>query len=241
MKKKTPPLPVQYGKPYLISLIKNINWLYVFWELVPEDLAKAYQGLGSTEDCRKALRIFKGSEIDKQELVADVTVTENIGSYYLYLADPGQTYQVQLTLINQHGAFPILNSNFVFTPYGKVSDLIDEEWASIDQLYQGYASQVAYSLSSPGLWNVSSFELQHQTIQQAEVDLNVETELILYGKATPGTTVYIQGEAITVDKDGSFSLRYALSEGTFIYPIKAVSPGGRETKTTVPVITRETY
>lgn len=239
MKDKAPPIPVQYGKPYLVSLVKNVNWLYVFWELVPDNFTQAYQELGSTENCRMALRILKGTE--PQVIVAEVTVTDNPGSYYLYLAEPGQSYQVQLALINQQRSVTILSSNFVFTPFGKISDLEDSQWAAIDELYRGYANELISSLSSPALWNVSSFELQQKTIKEAEMELTVGTELILYGKTTPGATVYIQGEPITVNSDGSFSLRYALPEGTFIYPIKAVASGGRQTKTTVPVITRETY
>lgn len=239
---KTPPIPVQYGKSYLVSLVKNVHWLYVFWELTPEVLDRSYQELGSTEDSRIVLRVLQGSDPRQQLILADVTVSDNPGSHYLYIEDPGQVYQVQLTLVNSQRTVVVLSSNLVYTPYGRVSEVEDTQWVSIDELYQGYSNELAnYSLSSPSKWHISSFQLQEHPSQEAELDLVVETEIVMYGKATPGANVYIQGEPISVAQDGSFSLRCALPNGTFVYPIKAVAPGGKQTKTTVPVITRETY
>lgn len=235
MRDNLPPVPVKYGQSYLVSLVKNIHWLYVFWELAPEEIDLVGEG-------RMILRLFKGKEPIQQQIMADVTITDSFGSQYLYLAEPGQFYQVQLAVVNSREVVPLLSSNLVFTPFGKVSDQEDTKWASVDELYQEYSGCLTMdTVSSPELSYMSSYQLQRKSLYQPKVDLAVETELIIYGKVTPGAMVYVQGEPITVNEEGSFSLRYALSDGTLILPIKAVAPNGMQTQTTVPVISRETY
>ncbi len=235
---RIPVLPVTYGKARLVCLVKNINWAYVFWELLSEQVRDACQQVGP--DYRKVLRVYKGDE-KQREILSDVTVFQDIGAQYVYLPEPGQRYQVELMIIGGERAVSLLSSNFVSTPFGKISDKVDEEWATIDEIYQRYNAQDELGhASSPLLWNVSSPMAQHPTAKD-DIDISLYTELIIYGKASPGSQVHVQGEAIAMKEDGSFSVRYAINDGTYVYPIKAVNSKGLETKTYVPVITRETY
>ena len=52
-----PPLPVSYGTPHLVCLVKNIHWVYVFWELTEEQLQQAVSDLGGDNTYRKVLRV----------------------------------------------------------------------------------------------------------------------------------------------------------------------------------------
>lgn len=233
------PLVQSYNQSYLVSLVKNINWTHVFWELTNEHLASATSKLG-TDQLRKVLRVFEG-DLNHQRVIMDITIESDNGSRYVYLQNPGQKYQMEIVLIGENGSCSLVRSNLIQTPPGTISSIENEQWAAIDELYQRYAENLAKDASSPPLWQISSpmGPLQHTKFQGLE--LSITTDLLLYGKATPGSKVYVQGEEITTSSDGSFQLRYALSEGTLVLPIKAVSVDGRQTETIVPVITRETY
>ena len=50
-----PPLPDAYSKPYLVCLVKNVHWVYVFWELTEELLDKGHQELDKDPATRKVL------------------------------------------------------------------------------------------------------------------------------------------------------------------------------------------
>ncbi len=232
---RIPDLPIAYGKSRLICLVKNLNWVYVFWELLPEQVVNAYAQLGQLSQCRKILRVHKG-EAGKQEAIADITVDHDVGSHYLYLADPGKPYCIEFMVTDGDRFISLRTSNFVVTPFGKESDVQDEEWATIDELYERYKYSHS-TQSSPMVFDAA------QKIQREkdELDLEVYTELIIHGKATPGANVFIQGEQVDTKDNGSFSLRYSLEEGTYVYPIKAVAVHEKTTRTIVPVIMRETY
>ncbi len=235
-----PPLVNEYDKPHLVCLVKNVHWAYVFWEITDEQLEKAWQTIGYDENAYKMLRVLKGKR-HEQQVVFDITIDTNVGSHYLYLPDPGQQYQMEILLVGQIKTVVLLSSNFIITPFGGISTEEDELWSSIDQLYTGFSAELAgIGLTSPLLWSITS-PMPKPVIYEEELYLAVDTELILYGKASPGSTVYVQGEAVSTNTDGSFTLRYALSEGCSIFPVKAVTADGKCTKTIVPVITRETY
>jgi len=235
-----PPLPVSYGTPHLVCLVKNIHWVYVFWELTEEQLQQAVSDLGGDNTYRKVLRVWKGQSPQRQ-IVYDVTIESMLGAQYLYLPDPGNYYQMEILLIGANRTVSLLASNFIITPFGQVSDEEDLQWASIDQLYRQYESAMRQTyMASPQLWHISS-PIQKPPPPAQELNLSLDTEVIIYGKATPGALVYVQGEPVTINHDGSFTLRYALSEGCSVFPIKAVSRDGSQVRSVVTLVTRETY
>jgi hypothetical protein len=65
-------------------------------------------------------------------------------------------------------------------------------------------------------------------------------ELIVYGATEPDAKVTIQGKAINLRQDGSFTLRFALPDGKQVIPIKAVSSDNEEERSITPIVTRET-
>ena len=65
----------------------------------------------------------------------------------------------------------------------------------------------------------------------------VNTDLVIHGATEPRSLVMIQGQSATVRKDGTFSLRLTLPEGTQTITIEVTSPDGRHRKTVTPVVT----
>ncbi|MEN6627014.1 MAG: DUF4912 domain-containing protein [Candidatus Sumerlaeia bacterium] len=70
--------------------------------------------------------------------------------------------------------------------------------------------------------------------------LQVQTELILYGATVPGSKLTVQNEPVELKEDGSFSLRFALPEGFFVFPVHATSPDGDDEREITPVVLRLT-
>ncbi len=234
-----PRLPDAYSTPYLVCLVKNVHWVYVFWELTEELLDKGHQELDHDPATRKVLRVWKG-EAPQRSLVCDLPLEADLGGQYVYLPDPGCRYQMEIVLVGTQRSVSLLTSNFIITPFGQVCEDEDGEWASIDELYRQYQAVEGKYLSSPQLWQLSS-PMRRPPQPLDKIDLIVETELVIYGKATPGAAVYVQGEAVSTNPDGSFTLRYALPEGCSIFPIKAISKDGSQKQTLVPLVIKETY
>ena len=68
----------------------------------------------------------------------------------------------------------------------------------------------------------------------------VNTELIVYGATEPDATVTVQGRPIKLNRDGSFSLRFALPDGEQVIPVKGVSADKAEERTITPIVKKYT-
>ena len=70
---------------------------------------------------------------------------------------------------------------------------------------------------------MSSHTFAHPTTATDEdIWLKAACEIIIYGQASKNADVYIKGEKIALNEDGSFSFRFPLSEGQVVdMPIKA--------------------
>ncbi len=94
-------------------------------------------------------------------------------------------------------------------------------------------------LGSPGLFShglFSGVKTQHSAV----LGLSVETELIVHGATEPKATVTVQGEAVPVRADGTFSVRMALPDGTQTIPVAATSPDRRQTRAVATTVSRKT-
>ena len=59
---------------------------------------------------------------------------------------------------------------------------------------------------------------------RAQVALEVNVELHIYGRAKPGTRVSFYGQPVALQPDGSFSIRKPLPHGAVVFPLLAVDP-----------------
>lgn len=63
---------------------------------------------------------------------------------------------------------------------------------------------------------------------RAKVDLEVNVELHIYGRAKPGAKLSFYGQPMKLQPDGTFSLRKPLPHGAVVVPILAVEPPAAE-------------
>lgn len=100
--------------------------------------------------------------------------------------------------------------------------------SSYSGLSSGYLSS-GHKRESTSPGEVFPGELFHDGLFHCDLDL------VVYGKAQPGATLYIGEDSVEVQPDGTFSWRLNLGQGgTFWLPLRAVLPGGKEICESIP-------
>ena len=177
-------------------------------------------------------------------------------NWYLHVNAPDRSFVVDIGLLTRQGRFLLLaRSNRVTTPRFGPSDVIDEEWMTTDENYWklfgltagvGMGSSASAlkeilerKLGSPGLFSPGVFsptKAQHTK----PFGLSVDAELIVHGATDPKAAVTVQGQAVKLRSDGTFSARMAFPDGSQTIPVEATSPDRRQTRAVTTTISRTT-
>jgi hypothetical protein len=239
-------IPADYGVTRIVALVKDPNWIFSYWEITADrfrDLEKKFKD--DWTSCSMALRVY--DRASKGQF--DVNISYEARSWYVSVA-PGGRYQVAIGIMTPAGKFvTIAESEVVETPRGRMSDRVDEKWVVPDELYErifaasgGYEvvsgggsaemrraleARLEEQLSSEAVSSFGSGELMPEQRERG-FRLRVATELILYGATEPDAKVTIQGKPVKLRRDGTFTARWALPDGTIEIPVVAVSGDGVE-------------
>jgi hypothetical protein len=100
----------------------------------------------------------------------------------------------------------------------------------------GWSALLAQQLSSGGWSSGSLFMPQRQTAVRG-FWFRLNTDLVIHGATEPRSTVTVQGQPVAVRRDGTFSLRLALPDGTQQVAIEVTSADGRHTRAVTPIVT----
>lgn len=185
----------------------------------------------------------------------DIPIMLSARNWYINVQESGKSYCCEIGLVFPDGRFiSIVRTNVVTLPTGRVSDITDEKWMAVssdfDKLLQlsgveyiGKGSgEVAKSLaqrwemlravfSRAASWGISSISSQiKERPKERKFWLVADCELILYGATEPDALVTVAGKKITLNPDGTFSLRFAFPDGNIGLPIKAVSKDEVDTR-----------
>jgi hypothetical protein len=256
-------LPGKYGEDTIVAMVRDPYWLFAYWEITPEGLARARRELGAEADGSKTtLRVYDITGLvftgDNPNSYFDIEVSGGSDNWYINTGWPNRSYCVDIGLLSQRGKFCTLaRSNPVHTPRASASEVVDERWMSLKEEFDRI-----YALSGGFQIGHGSVELRQMMEKQLQVHLAseapaslfsmaapakeqgfwlaLETEIILYGATDPAATVTIQGRPVKLRPDGTFSARFALPEGEQVIPVKAQSPDGIEERTITPTVTRST-
>ncbi len=261
-------LPEGYGTTEAALLPRDPNWMFLYWEISENSRKNLRKEHG--EDLflksKQIIRVYDVSDGDGARYF-DVAVMHEARSWYVNVQEPGRTYCCEVGLILPDGRFiGIVKTNTVSLPAGRVSDVTDEKWmavsADFDKLLQlsgveyiGKGSgEVAKSLaqrwemlrsvfsraSSWGVSSMSSQRLQKQPQRQKKFWLVADCELILYGATEPDAFVTVAGRKVNLNPDGTFSMRFALSDGAMDLPVKAMSKDETDSREIAIKVTRAT-
>jgi len=256
-----------YSATEAALLPRDPNWMFIYWEITDASKAAVRKTHGQDifEKAGAVIRVYDMTSADGARRHFDVPVMIDAKNWYVNVQEAGRPYSCEVGLVTPEGAFiGIVKTNTVNLPAGRVSEVMDEKWMSVtpdfDKLLQisgveyiGKGSgEVAKSLaqrwemlrsvfSRAASWGVSS--LASQTAPKP-VDkkfwLVADCELILYGATEPDAHVTVSGRRVSLNPDGTFSMRFALPDGNMDLPIKAVSKDETDSRQIEIVVTRKT-
>ena len=254
-------LPLGYGDNRIIIQVRDPYWLHAYWEITQAKLNTVYQEFnGALEDARRILRVYDITSVNFSGSNAnnfwDIDINNFANNWYINTANPGRSFCVDIGFCLKDGRFVLLaRSNCVSTPIDGSSWVTDEEWMIVEEDFNklyGLSAGLGIGLSSADIRrqiiqrmsDISSGILSSpgagKKAQKRKFWLKVNTELIVYGATEPDAKVTVQGNPIALNKDGTFSLRFALPDGQQVIPVKAVSEDGVDTREITPVVKKKT-
>jgi hypothetical protein len=252
-------LPDNYGDNQIYLLVRDPYWIYAYWEIQEGHQRHHLAELGgSWESVVSVLRVYDVTEEGKTPSFSDIVLQNMVRSWYLN-TQPNRSYFVEIGLLHRDGRFICLaRSNHVTTPRSGMSEIIDDQWMSIDfdKMYAlsggfqvGKSSAELRKLmeerlknaitSGSGAGAVSSLASPVR-IKQRGFHFWLECELIIYGGTEPDAKVTMQGRPVQLRPDGTFTLRYGLPDGKFIFDCHAQSSDGVEERVITPIVSRNT-
>lgn len=264
--KKYHDLPESYGDNRLVLMVRDPYWVFAYWEMTPayvDQFIKTHH-LEKTEK-EYVLRLYQIARWEGDRFVpgniVDYPLYSFTRKYYMNVPSPGMEYVVDFGFRTPQGDFfTLLRSNKVSVPRDTMSDVVDEQWItladeeSFRRLYalsggeiwktlRGSEEFVTGRVQAPGISSgISSFGASEWVQKGGERKfwLKLDAELIVYGATEPDATVYIDGEKIELNPDGTFSLRLSFPNGTIRIPVEAHSADGVEVREIEPTFYRIT-
>ena len=123
----------------------------------PSTLARAQAALGQDwHAARPILRLMDVTSEDttsaSERHIRDIEIHGGVNNWYIDVAAPPRSFRVDIGYLARRGKFYVLaRSNVVSTPKAGVTDVIDENWASVQEQFQKIYSQSGGSQRLVGL------------------------------------------------------------------------------------------
>lgn len=256
-------LPQGYGDNKIVLMVRDPYWLHAYWEMPAwkMDELRSLMGHESFAKAKKMLRVYDVTDIIFTGMNAnksyDIDLSSDARNWYLNPGEPNRSYCVDIGYMDPYGKFYVVaRSNIVTSPRDSMSDVIDEEWMTIDW-------ERMYALSGGFGIGRSSGEIKELINKRLKEELSsgfvsswardlgrpekeknfwlvVNTELIVYGATEPDAKVTVQGFPVKLRHDGTFSLRFALPDGKQEIPVEAVNKAGDEKRKITPSVEKRT-
>ncbi len=258
-------LPYQYGRCRIVCMARDPYWLHAYWEVTDKKLGEAESFFG--EEWNKTKTVLRVHDITGTDFTGenanahfDIELSAAADNWYINVNSPNSSFVVDITRTAASGrSFVLARSNTVTTPRDGMSDILDEEWMSLD-FDKMYALSGGFKIGSSSLemhemmkqrlvseissWGgsgaVSSFGGSPVAEKKRGFWFMLDCELIVYGATEPDAKVTMQGVPVILRPDGTFTLRFALPDGVQEIETTAVSADGAEERTITPIVSRMT-
>jgi len=263
-----PEPPARYGITRLVLMTRDSDWAFAYWEITPDTVHQVSQRIGAHNwtQSRHILRVYDVTNVEFNGTNAhksfDIEVSPYANNWYIRMPISDRCYIADIGILTPYGEFIMLaRSNMIGMPREGVSDVLDEEWATInyEELFRLSGGFKAGSLGGGsafmmeeiskrvrselqmGSMAVSSFGGQPGSPEkEKKFWLVVNTELIVYGATEPDAKVTVQDVPVRLNPDGTFSLRFALPDGQQVIPVRAMSSDGTMEQKITPIVKRTT-
>ena len=125
----SPKLPESYGRTKISVLVRDQEWLFVYWEI--SDATIAEMGLPyARHDRYLVLRLQDVTKIEfdgtNSHSMMEIPVNDLTSSWYVHVPRPGRDYLVELGFFNNEGRFQcVTRSHAVSMPAAELSNNVD--------------------------------------------------------------------------------------------------------------------
>ena len=240
-------------KNYIDAAVCDAHWIRAQWDLTRDSIRRAEMRLSSDwHTAVPALRLLEVSTDDVNSVsetrVKDVLIEAGVNTWYVHVPPEARTYRLHIGYRTQAGLFfalaksnvcamPVLNANLAPEKNGnKASNGHATEKADAG------AAKPDGRLGRPlGFSSLSHFgPAATEEREKGEFSFKLDTELIVHGSTRPGSMLTVQGDAVELRDDGSFTIRVNQPEGRQVIAFTALSPRGSERRMIVLGIERNT-
>lgn len=120
-------LPECYDMDRLILLVRDPQWLYIYWDLSEETRKKAQSNL-----VNPVLRVYDVSEIifdgNNAHCYWDIFIHTFTDNWYIPVPNSGRSYLVELGYYGENNCFiSLLRSNSILTPPDKIAVTFNQQ------------------------------------------------------------------------------------------------------------------
>jgi len=218
---KVPELPERYGRPCLTLMVKDPLSLFAYWELTPE--------LSPAPDTLWLAVYEAAAPHEPWRPLGERYPVSDVGRYHLRVPHGGRRYVARLE--NSAGE-KLIESNVVLTPPEGPSEESAAPW-----LGQGLLSDWLHTVPggpfSPGFekagrarWlTVGAGSSPMQDGGRPPLLAELSAQLIVRGKASPGSRIIAQGKLVPVAPDGTFTIEAQLAGDDLVLAIRLEDEG----------------
>jgi hypothetical protein len=249
----------------VVLMVHDAFWLHAYWEFTRQAVDRARAALAEQwHTAKPVLRVMevRGGSITNtaESLVRDIPIHGGVRHWYIDVQDSPKSYRVVVGYLAENGKFHTLaRSNSVTTPRPGANDPVDENWSNVmadgdrifalsggfdetqanGDLQEIFEEKLQRPLGGP---MATQFGAGASGVLPAKESFafEVDAEVIVYGQTRSDAYVTLSGEPVKLRDDGTFSVRMNLPDSRQVLPVVAQSADGREQRTTVLSLNRNT-
>lgn len=207
--------------------LKNPFWMQAGWSVTSRTMARAEAALGEEwSQASLVLRLFEVSESDSvgrsRSKICDVEIYGNVDHWFLQVAHPGRSYNVQLGLVVPSGKFfQLACSKTIHTPkVGSKGDL--------------RRTELPVNLST------ESANGKRNSDGASSFPFELDAKLVVSGIAEAGSKISAMDESVEVHEDGTFTVTYQLPNGRQVIPFVSINKESGQRHTKIIALERNT-
>lgn len=236
----------------LVARVCDPYWIHAQWQIRAVTIERARAALGiEWHRAVPVIRVFDVTPNDSatasETWVRDIAIHGDVDHWYVPVDHPPACYKLQLGHRTRTGKFyGLIRSRRVTIPKPGRGDSTNPGNGSARLTPQpetelqrnGDMGLMSTSVSENSNSRGKSRKNGHAV--SSEFALHLDAELVVYGTTHPNAQLSLLGEPIRVSTQGTFSVQVSLADGRQVIPTVAVSPDGREARTVVLAIERNT-
>ena len=165
-----PELPRGYDKTTIVLMARDPSWIYAYWEVGKNtrDKLNREHNRDIFSHSTLALKLYDVTDIEFDGSNAHNQMLIKVGdanNWYIQVPESGRNYCCDLGVLTPRREFILIaRSNTVGLPSGKLSEITDEQWASVRERLEMLIARMG--LEKPGTSSARALKLLLRRIEE---------------------------------------------------------------------------